>query len=832
MEGFSSPVASGAFTPIINADDGGSSSDSEHINELAQAMSTVHIRRRGRYESDMQRTPQSAIRPRKRIDVSEGMDEGKDEDKENAPAEPALDEDKHVTPPKATPSRLDRITQLREELTCSVCLEICTRPCTTPCGHSFCRSCLRASLAHSSKCAKCREALPQATMEPCSSCFNIFAIQLWQNLGLVPNLCNHAPNRVQQQQRTASQAVQLGNGAAAGDYTDRNTRSNSTGGRGSRLTELLDQVEGGSEEEFQGSSNQERASSRGRPASAQAPLRHPLQHSVQVTQQAEANQGGGLSRRLATSQRQQQQQQRPRQRLPGAPRLHLVSAQRDHPQEQEQEQRLQQRQRWQHWQQLQQGGNNQAAAGTARTAAPAEAVARASEHEAVARTSVDEAVARTLADEAVMRASTDEAVARASADGAVAGLQLGFFGPRSGHPGLVTSTAQVSEVAESAAVQGHHPDPAAPDPDTRAPASSNPFVRQTHHTVQPQGASAVPRTSAGSHSDMALPAPPVASAQPQLHQQHHPLSQRLFRHLLQPPPSPESPPYAADPWRFSSGPMHTVAAGSGDSVSRGDHAPCLPQLCRQRRRVQHGDEEFVGREEGMEAVHCDGVDGMGGEIGHANSLESDDAGGLASALHEGHTSGGMGVACALGSRLGGAVEHNMWPAPPGSRSNPIEILTDSDGEQEELGCPAEDAQDLRGVQQQAAAAAAAEPPPQAQGAPHELADQVSLGLGRVTHAHVQQQEGGSQQGSSDGQAPARPASVSHNQQVSLHPWVVPGIRRSNSSGSTRGVTGNASASLRPMGVPRSTLARSTLLAGCSGAASVPGLRRPRPRNRD
>jgi hypothetical protein len=36
-----------------------------------------------------------------------------------------------------TPSRLDRINQLKDELTCSICLDVCTRPVTTPCGKSL-----------------------------------------------------------------------------------------------------------------------------------------------------------------------------------------------------------------------------------------------------------------------------------------------------------------------------------------------------------------------------------------------------------------------------------------------------------------------------------------------------------------------------------------------------------------------------------------------------------------------------------------------------------------------------------------------------------------------
>lgn len=49
---------------------------------------------------------------------------------------------------------------LKDELTCSICLELCIRPCSTPCGHSFCRKCLRDALRYSPRCPKCRDQLP------------------------------------------------------------------------------------------------------------------------------------------------------------------------------------------------------------------------------------------------------------------------------------------------------------------------------------------------------------------------------------------------------------------------------------------------------------------------------------------------------------------------------------------------------------------------------------------------------------------------------------------------------------------------------------------------
>uniref|UniRef100_A0A8C5Q240 E3 ubiquitin/ISG15 ligase TRIM25-like n=1 Tax=Leptobrachium leishanense TaxID=445787 RepID=A0A8C5Q240_9ANUR len=50
---------------------------------------------------------------------------------------------------------------LRDELTCSICLNIYTDPVTLPCGHSFCRTCIRDVLdtqegSGAYKCPECR----------------------------------------------------------------------------------------------------------------------------------------------------------------------------------------------------------------------------------------------------------------------------------------------------------------------------------------------------------------------------------------------------------------------------------------------------------------------------------------------------------------------------------------------------------------------------------------------------------------------------------------------------------------------------------------------------
>lgn len=66
----------------------------------------------------------------------------------------------------ATPSRLKCIEDLRDELTCGICLEICVKPCSTPCGHNFCLNCLNAlhkTCADQNKscveCPKCRKTI-------------------------------------------------------------------------------------------------------------------------------------------------------------------------------------------------------------------------------------------------------------------------------------------------------------------------------------------------------------------------------------------------------------------------------------------------------------------------------------------------------------------------------------------------------------------------------------------------------------------------------------------------------------------------------------------------
>ncbi|GLJ30595.1 hypothetical protein SUGI_0605810 [Cryptomeria japonica] len=52
------------------------------------------------------------------------------------------------------------LEQLREELSCAVCLDICFEPSTTSCGHSFCKMCLENVMEKCGlRCPKCRQTL-------------------------------------------------------------------------------------------------------------------------------------------------------------------------------------------------------------------------------------------------------------------------------------------------------------------------------------------------------------------------------------------------------------------------------------------------------------------------------------------------------------------------------------------------------------------------------------------------------------------------------------------------------------------------------------------------
>lgn len=49
------------------------------------------------------------------------------------------------------------VLQLKEHLTCGVCLDLFLNPCTLPCGHTFCKACLLLWFASNAiKCPVCR----------------------------------------------------------------------------------------------------------------------------------------------------------------------------------------------------------------------------------------------------------------------------------------------------------------------------------------------------------------------------------------------------------------------------------------------------------------------------------------------------------------------------------------------------------------------------------------------------------------------------------------------------------------------------------------------------
>ena len=47
--------------------------------------------------------------------------------------------------------------EIEDELQCTICLDILFKPVTTECGHTFCKECLKESLAHRRQCTICRE---------------------------------------------------------------------------------------------------------------------------------------------------------------------------------------------------------------------------------------------------------------------------------------------------------------------------------------------------------------------------------------------------------------------------------------------------------------------------------------------------------------------------------------------------------------------------------------------------------------------------------------------------------------------------------------------------
>lgn len=57
-------------------------------------------------------------------------------------------------------SKTGCLNQLKEELSCAVCLDICFEPSSTSCGHSFCKMCLQDAIEKCGpRCPKCRQPL-------------------------------------------------------------------------------------------------------------------------------------------------------------------------------------------------------------------------------------------------------------------------------------------------------------------------------------------------------------------------------------------------------------------------------------------------------------------------------------------------------------------------------------------------------------------------------------------------------------------------------------------------------------------------------------------------
>ncbi|GIL71512.1 hypothetical protein Vretifemale_1883 [Volvox reticuliferus] len=92
--------------------------------------------------------------------VGTNLVQGNETDGSMARLRPRLSQTENKENNEITPSRLDCLKQLRDELTCAVCLDVCVRPCTTPCGHNYCRSCLRRNTELNRPCPKCRADLP------------------------------------------------------------------------------------------------------------------------------------------------------------------------------------------------------------------------------------------------------------------------------------------------------------------------------------------------------------------------------------------------------------------------------------------------------------------------------------------------------------------------------------------------------------------------------------------------------------------------------------------------------------------------------------------------
>ncbi|XP_069077184.1 E3 ubiquitin-protein ligase TRIM39-like [Pleurodeles waltl] len=92
---------------------------------------------------------------------------------------------------------------LKDEATCSICLEYFTDPVTIDCGHNFCRSCITQSWEgrdENSPCPQCREISPGRILRPNTQLGNI--VEMLKQLHLPPvkppegNLCEKHEERL------------------------------------------------------------------------------------------------------------------------------------------------------------------------------------------------------------------------------------------------------------------------------------------------------------------------------------------------------------------------------------------------------------------------------------------------------------------------------------------------------------------------------------------------------------------------------------------------------------------------------------------------------------
>ncbi|MCO5598867.1 hypothetical protein L7F22_052966 [Adiantum nelumboides] len=86
-----------------------------------------------------------------------------------------------AAPDEATGQKSACLDQLREELSCAICLDICFEPSTTSCGHSFCKGCMESVLQKCGpRCPKCRQQLKGDTWRSCP-----VNIVLWNTVQLL-----------------------------------------------------------------------------------------------------------------------------------------------------------------------------------------------------------------------------------------------------------------------------------------------------------------------------------------------------------------------------------------------------------------------------------------------------------------------------------------------------------------------------------------------------------------------------------------------------------------------------------------------------------------------